>query len=540
MNILNTSSITKRYLDNVLFDQVKLTLNAGDIIGLVGRNGEGKTTLLKLLAGIETPSSGTISWQKDIAIGYLDQLPNTDAQTLVYTYLESAFKKLHHIAQQLEYLTQQMANDTEQLDTYMQQYGALQSYYETHGGYEIDAKIRRVAHGLNITHLLDTMWGKLSGGERTKVCLAQILLQPTELLLLDEPTNHLDIKSIEWLTQYIKQYTGAVVIVSHDRYFLDDVTTQIIEIDQQQLHTYHGNYSYFVDEREKRILAEFEAYKTQQKKIKQMQKAIKQLRIWASQAKPPNASMFRRAKSMEKALNRIKTLEKPTLKHKQMHLDLKDNTLGADKVITMQDVSKTYDTTLLKNTDMLVRKNEHVAIVGNNGIGKSTLLKMILGHVAPDEGTVKTADHLKISYLSQHIFNDDTDDTLLETFRKEVSVTEGQARHILAQFMFYGEDVFKRVKDLSGGEKVRLRWAQIVNSDYHMLILDEPTNHLDIEAKETIEDALADYNGTVIAVSHDRYFLNKLFHTTYLLENQTLTKFYGNYDDMKNSIDKKE
>lgn len=536
MNILNTSSLSKHYLDHILFDQVKLTLNAGDIIGVVGRNGEGKTTLLKLLAGIESPSLGTISWKKDIDIGYLAQVPNMNDDISIYTYLESAFQKLHDISQQLDTLTQQMAVDIENLDSYMTQYGTLQSYYEAHGGYEIDAKIRRVAHGLKITSLLEMTWGTLSGGERTKVCLAKLLLQPTELLLLDEPTNHLDIQSIEWLAQYIKQYTGAVVIVSHDRYFLDEVTNQIVEIDQQQLHHYHGNYSYFVDEREKRILADFEAYKTQQKKIKQMQKAITQLRTWASQAKPPNASMFRRAKSMEKALNRIKKLDKPTLNAKQMALTLTNNTLGADKLIQLKGVSKTYNTPLFKNINLLIRKNEHVAIVGENGTGKSTLLKMILGEVIPDEGSVQIANHLKIGYLSQHVFNNESNDSVLNVFRKGVHVTEEKARHILAQFMFYGDDVFKNIEDLSGGEKVRLRWAQIVNSDYHMLILDEPTNHLDIDAKETIEDALSDFKGTIITVSHDRYFLNKLFHTTYLLENQTLTKYYGNYDDMKKHI----
>ncbi|MGV3043283.1 ribosomal protection-like ABC-F family protein [Staphylococcus rostri] len=536
MNILNTSSLSKHYLDHILFDQVKLTLNAGDIIGVVGRNGEGKTTLLKLLAGIESPSSGTISWKKDIDIGYLAQVPNMNDDISIYTYLESAFQKLHDISQQLDTLTQQMAVDTENLDSYMTQYGTLQSYYEAHGGYEIDAKIRRVAHGLKIISLLEMTWGTLSGGERTKVCLAKLLLQPTELLLLDEPTNHLDIQSIEWLAQYIKQYTGAVVIVSHDRYFLDEVTNQIVEIDQQQLHHYHDNYSYFVDEREKRILADFEAYKTQQKKIKQMQKAITQLRTWASQAKPPNASMFRRAKNMEKALNRIKKLDKPTLNAKQMALTLTNNTLGADKLIQLKGVSKTYNTPLFKNINLLIRKNEHVAIVGENGTGKSTLLKMILGEVIPDEGSVQIANHLKIGYLSQHVFNNESNDSVLNVFRKGVHVTEEKARHILAQFMFYGDDVFKNIEDLSGGEKVRLRWAQIVNSDYHMLILDEPTNHLDIDAKETIEDALSDFKGTIITVSHDRYFLNKLFHTTYLLENQTLTKYYGNYDDMKKHI----
>ncbi len=323
------------------------------------------------------------------------------------------------------------------------------------------------------------------------------------------------------------------MIVSHDRYFLDETVNQIMEIDQQNLHVYEGNYSHFVDEREKRVLAEFEAYQNQQKKIKKMKESIKQLRIWAGQAKPPNAAMYKRAKSMEKALNRIQRLEKPVVESKNMNIELKEGKRVSNKVVEMTHVAKCYDAILYDDVNMLVRRGEHVAIIGDNGAGKSTLLKMILGSVHPDEETVHTASNLKIGYLSQHEFEDENDDTVLNIFREKVNVTEGQARHLLANFMFYGKDVFKKVKDLSGGEKVRLRWAQIVNSDYNLLVLDEPTNHLDIDSKETIEDALLDYDGTIITVSHDRYFLNKLFNITYLLKNQKLEKFEGNYEYVK-------
>lgn len=534
MNILNATDVTKKFLDETLFDNVKLTLNSGDTIGLVGRNGEGKTTLLRLLCGSESPTTGIISWKKNIKIGYLDQIPNYADNEKVYTCLKSVFGELNIISEQLKLLEEKMSMDVNDIDELMLRYGNLQSYYEEHGGYEIDAKIRRVASGLNITHLLESQWKDLSGGERTKVGIAQILIKPTDLLLLDEPTNHLDFKSIEWLTNYIKNYHGATVVVSHDRYFLDETVNQIIEIDQKNLYPYNGNYSYFVEEREKRLLIEFEAYKTQQKKIKKMKASIKQLRMWASQSNPPNAAMYRRAKSMEKSLNRIKRLDKPILNSKNMKMELEDATRVSNRVIEMEDVTKTYDKLLFENVNMLVRRGEHIAIIGDNGTGKSTLLKIILGVVSIDNGTIKTPNNLKIGYLSQHEFENDADNnTVLNKFREEVNVSEAEARHILADFMFYGKDVFKKVSDLSGGEKIRLRWAQIVHTDYNLLILDEPTNHLDIEAKEIIEDALLNYEGSIITVSHDIYFLNKLFNTTYLLKNKSLKKFEGNYNYIK-------
>ncbi len=534
MNILNATDVTKKFLDETLFDNVKITLNSGDTIGLVGRNGEGKTTLLRLLCGSESPTTGIISWKKNIKIGYLDQIPNYADNEKVYTCLKSVFGELNIISEQLKLLEEKMSMDVNDIDELMLRYGNLQSYYEEHGGYEIDAKIRRVASGLNITHLLESQWKDLSGGERTKVGIAQILIKPTDLLLLDEPTNHLDFKSIEWLTNYIKNYHGATVVVSHDRYFLDETVNQIIEIDQKNLYPYNGNYSYFVEEREKRLLIEFEAYKTQQKKIKKLKASIKQLRMWASQSNPPNAAMYRRAKSMEKSLNRIKRLDKPILNSKNMKMELEDATRVSNRVIEMEDVTKTYDKLLFEKVNMLVRRGEHIAIIGDNGTGKSTLLKIILGVVSIDNGTIKTANNLKIGYLSQHEFENDADNnTVLNKFREEVNVSEAEARHILADFMFYGKDVFKKVGDLSGGEKIRLRWAQIVHTDYNLLILDEPTNHLDIEAKEIIEDALLNYEGSIITVSHDIYFLNKLFNTTYLLKNKSLKKFEGNYNYIK-------
>lgn len=529
MNILNASNISKRYLDNTVFENIKITLNEGDKVGIVGRNGEGKTTLLNLLSGIELPSTGTMSWKKNVCIGYLNQIPQYKSDKKVYDCLKEVFHSTNVLSDKMTELEKRMTSNDNDLENLLSQYGEIQEQFEAHGGYEIEAQIRRISKGLNINQLLESDWGTLSGGEKTKVGLAQILLKSTDLLLLDEPTNHLDIDSINWLTEYVKNKNGAVVIISHDRYFLDETINHILEIDQQQLFSYHGNYSYYIVEREKRILAEFEAYQTQQKKINKMEQSIKQLRIWASQAKPPNAAMYKRAKSMEKALNRIKRLEKPVLEADKMKFDLQENKRVSNDVVELQHVAKMYNDLLFEDINVLVERGQNVSIVGPNGSGKTTLIKIILGDIKPDEGIVKRANNLNIGYLSQNPFSHHTCETVLETFRELVNVTEGQARQILANFMFYGTDVFKRIKDLSGGEKMRLRWAQIVNQDFNVLILDEPTNHLDIDAKETIEEALMDFNGTIITVSHDRYFLNKLFNITYVLEQNKLIKYEGNY-----------
>ncbi|EHP0465703.1 ABC-F family ATP-binding cassette domain-containing protein [Staphylococcus pseudintermedius] len=530
MNILNASNVSKSYLDELLFDNIKLTINTGDIIGLVGRNGEGKTTLLKILSGVESPTTGDVSWKKGLEISYLEQSPHYEDDKTIYQCLKSVFTELNAISDKLRKLESKMSEPTEDIDSVISYYGELQSYFEERGGYEIDSQIRKVVHGLNIEYLLEMNWGDLSGGERTKIGIAQSLIKPTGLLLLDEPTNHLDLKSIEWLCSYIESYNGAVVIVSHDRYFLDKTVNKIIEIDQKKIHFYTGNYSNYVEEREKRLLVEFEAYQTQQKKIKKMKEAIKKLRIWASQAKPPNAAMYRRAKSMEKALNRIKRLEKPILESNKMKVELGEGKRVSNRVVEIEEGIKKYDNLLFESVNMLIRRGEHIAIIGDNGVGKSTLLKIILGMIPLDGGKIKTANNLKVGYLSQHEFEDvKNDETVIEVFREKVKVTESQARHILAGFMFYGNEVFKKVNSLSGGEKIRLRWAQLVHSEYNLLVLDEPTNHLDIESKETIEDALLDFEGTIIAVSHDVYFINKLFNISYLLKNKKLKRFEGNY-----------
>lgn len=538
MIIFSMQHVTQQFGAETIFENMDLEIQERTKIGLIGRNGEGKTTLLNLIAGNEQPSQGRVSWKKGLTVGLLNQLPDFPKDLTILEVLRNGFKELNQIKHRMIKMENRMASEPAVIDTVLEQYGKLQELFERQGGYEMDANIQKVANGLQIESLLEKKWVLLSGGEQTKVGLALILLSTPKLLLLDEPTNHLDLSAIEWLTSFIQDYNGTVIIVSHDRYFLDEVTNEILEIDQGELHIYHGNYSYYVKEKEQRLLNEFQQYQDQQKKIKKMRETIKRLKEWANQANPPNDGLHRRAKNMEKALERIEQLKKPVMDQKKMavQLDLSGRT-GKD-VYVLENVGKMYgDRILFEGVYLHVRYQQHIAIVGSNGSGKSTLLKILLNEIDPDEGEVEIGTNLSVGYLSQHTFELDQAHTVLEEFREGVeSVTEGEARHILAKFLFYGEDVFKKVAKLSGGEKMRLRWAQIVNQNHNVLILDEPTNHLDIDSKEVLEEALSQFKGTVIAVSHDRYFLDHYFKTTYFLRNGSLTKYEGNYSFARRKI----
>jgi len=347
--------------------------------------------------------------------------------------------------------------------------------------------------------------------------------------LLDEPTNHLDMNAIEWLESYLKNYEGTLIVVSHDRQFMNEVVTKIFEIDNGEPYSYAGNYDDFINLREARILSEFAQYEEQQKKIMKMKETIKRLKTWANEANPPNDSLHRRAKSMEKALARIELMKKP-ITSKKMQLKLEVNERSGKDVVLFDNVSKQYGKGLFDSISLQLRWQDRLAIIGLNGTGKSTLLKMVTGEVLPDSGKLSVGSNVKIGYLSQSFVYDDMNARLIDVFRKEVSITEGEARHILAKFLFYGYDVFKKVKDLSGGEKMRLRLAQLMYEEINLLILDEPTNHLDIESREVLEETVQQFNGTVLAVSHDRYFLNQLFRRVAWLENRQLFLYDGNYD----------
>ncbi|WP_141538099.1 ribosomal protection-like ABC-F family protein [Bacillus cereus] len=531
MTICSVNNVTKSFGGNIIFENISLEIKNGERVGLVGRNGSGKTTIFQLLTGMESLDAGTIHMKKGTRIGHVAQIPRFDAEMTVYDVLSSAFKAEKELEREMHDLEKNMAEEQEPstLQKWMERYGVIQEKFAFLGGYEIEANIMKVANGLQVTDLFSRAFVELSGGEQTKVSLAYMLLQKPDLLLLDEPTNHLDLFAVEWLEQFLKEYTGTVIVISHDRYFLDEVVTKIIDLEDGEVHVYHTNYSQFVEEKEERLLQEFQAYQEQQKKIKKMKEAIKRLREWANQANPPNEGLHKRARNMERALERMEKLKKPILERKQMGLQFEGQERSGKDVVLMKEVSKGFaDQPLFEQANLHVRFQERAAIVGRNGTGKTTLLKLLLEEMEPDAGEVRIGSSVKIGYLSQHAYGN-MKSNVLEAFREYVAVTEGEARHILAKFLFYGPAVFKKVTQLSGGEKMRLRLAQLMYQDINFLILDEPTNHLDIESREVLEEALEQYNGTILAVSHDRYFLNKLFEKTYWIDERKLFEFAGNY-----------
>ncbi|WP_413374855.1 ribosomal protection-like ABC-F family protein [Alkalihalobacillus sp. 1P02AB] len=538
MILCQVKDITKDYGGHLIFEKLSLEIKTGEKIGLVGRNGSGKSTLMKIIAKVETSDSGQIHVQKNSQVGYLSQGQTTVFAGTARDFLLTAFSALIQMEKKIRKLETEMPHHSDKdLEKLMQEYGELQEQFSHLGGYEIEANIEQVAAGLKASHLLDQPFSNLSGGEQTKIELARALLIKPDLLLLDEPTNHLDLNAIEWLTHFLQNYPGTFMVISHDRYFLDETVKRIIDLEDGELHNYLTNYSGFVKEKEERLLHEFQAYQEQQKKIKKMKEAIKRLREWANQANPPNEGLHKRARNMERALERMEKLNRPTLNHKKMNLDFQAANRSGKDVLSIKDLRKGYDgRELFSDVNMHIQYQERVALIGENGTGKSTLLKLILGQETADIGEIKRGSNIKIGYLSQKLYSEQTKRTVIEEFREHEMSTEGEARHILAQFLFYGHRVFNQISSLSGGEKMRLRLAILMQQNVNLFVLDEPTNHLDIESREVLEDTLENYNGTILAVSHDRYFLNKLFTKIYWLENKSLYSINGDYEWAKQKM----
>jgi ATP-binding cassette subfamily F protein 3 len=539
MIICAVNEISKSFGGTLIFENLSFEIHEGDRVGLVGRNGSGKTTVFKLITGIEKTDQGAIHIKKGSKIGYLSQIPSFSEGTTVQDVLFTAFSEARELERKMKILEQGMAEETSEtrLQRLIEEYGAIQERFAFIGGYEMEAEMMKVASGLQIHSFLYQPFANLSGGEKTKVCLGRILLQKPDLLLLDEPTNHLDILAVEWLEGFLKEYTGSVIVISHDRYFLDEVATKILDLEDGEVNVYHTNYSGFVNEKQEKLLREFDAYQEQQKKIKKMKEAIKRLKEWANQANPPNEGLHKRARNMERALERMEKLKRPILERKKIGLQFEQSNRSGKDVIMLEGVTKAFgDKYLFTNVNLHVLFRDRAAIVGRNGTGKTTLLKMILNEIPADNGTVKVGSNVKIGYLSQHLTANHPNETVLEAFREQVSVAEREARHILANFLFYGPAVFKKVNQLSGGERMRLRLAQLMHQDINLLILDEPTNHLDIESQEVLEEALEEFEGTILAVSHDRYLLNKIFTKTYWIADQSLHGFQGNYDWAKKKL----
>lgn len=523
---IKAEKITKNFGGHPLFQELTVDIHAGEHVAIVGNNGCGKTTLLKIMAEEEAVDTGRIIKAKGSRVGFLHQIPNYPDMT-VYDVMYEAFDKLNHIQKNMKQLEQQMAT-SDDLESLLKKYGTLQEQFEANDGYILDSKISYVSTGLGITHLVEENFEQLSGGEKTKVTLCKILLQEPDILLLDEPTNHLDLHAIEWLEKYLQQFKGTVIVVSHDRQFMNHVVTKVIEIEDGQAWVSHGNYDAFLQAKEDKYAREFSQYQEQQKKIKKIRDAIRRLRQWANEASPPNPDLYRKAKVMERMLERMEKVKKPRVQ-KKMKLQLTASERSGKEVAQFYDVAKSYDRLLFKEVTFDVYWQDTLAIIGENGAGKSTLLKMLLGEEQPDEGIVELGSSVKIGYLAQHLIEADPEARLIDVFRSELMMTEPEARHSLAQFLFYGADVFKKFKNMSGGERMRLKLAQLMQQEINLLILDEPTNHLDIESREVLEENLEQFEGTIIAISHDRYFLQKLFDRIVWIEKQRAIVHEGDY-----------
>lgn len=535
------NQVEKSFSIYPILEGVSFEVQDNERVAVVGRNGCGKTTLFKLIVGEERPDKGEIFIRKEAKLGYVEQISHYHSTVTVRDVLMTAFEALNATAKKLRNLEIEMSTEEgDKLELCLKKYGQLSEFFDKAGGYEMEANLGKICTGFGFTEeFLRKSFEALSGGEKTTILLAKVLLEKPDILLLDEPTNHLDMRAMNWLEEYLKDYQGAVVIISHDRYFLDQVTNKIIDIEKGKVTTYYGNYSYYVKEKERLLLAEFEAYEDQQKKIKAMEKAIKRLRAWANQA--DNEDLYKKAACMQRRLDKMEKLDKPALTQRKMDLSFSEAGRSGKEVLEISKLSKAYgDKVLFNELDFKVQYQEHVALIGANGCGKSTLIKMILASETPDTGDIKLGTRLKIAYLPQEVHFEDENLTVLETFMKDVVMTETQARSTLAKFLFYGEAVFKKVKGLSGGEKSRLLLCKLIQEEVNLLILDEPTNHLDIESRENLEEALQSFAGTLLFISHDRYFINKLADRVSEVDHATIKNYIGNYDDYKEKKQQEE
>ncbi|MEC0091709.1 ribosomal protection-like ABC-F family protein [Paenibacillus macquariensis] len=538
--MIQCKNVQKYHGAQLVLNNITMDIRAGEKVGLIGRNGCGKTTLLHLLREHDRPDQGHISIRKGARIGFLDQIPVETVDSTTYEQLLLSFAeplkwqaRMNELEQSLS--DPQRAHHEKIYEEWLQEYGRLQEQFEQAGGYEMEASIDRIANGLGITpDQYHRTFSSLSGGEKTKVGLASLLLKQPDILLLDEPTNHLDMSAIEWLEQFITDYPGSVIAISHDRYFLDRIVTKVIEIEDGEAFTYHTNYSGYMKEKETRLLLQFADYQEQQKQIKKMQESIKQLIEWGNRSNPPNPGFHRRAASMQKALDRMQKLKRPILERKSMDLQLSQEDRSGKQVLVMKELSKSYDSrTLFEHVHEVLHYGESAMLLGDNGSGKSTLLKIILGMETPSGGEVTLGSRVSIGYLAQEETPQNWKQNILQYFREQVGMEEGEARGELARFLFYGPDVFKDVRSLSGGEWTRLRFAILMYQKPNLLILDEPTNHLDIDSREALEDALEEFPGTLLAVSHDRYFINRMGRKIWVLKQGALDVIHGNFDDYK-------
>lgn len=532
--LINIRHIYKYFNGEALLKDISFTLNENETVGLIGRNGCGKSTLLKMIMGKEdydlSPDGEGEFTVRDCAIGFLAQNSGLDSEATIGEEMNGAFSRLFDVKTKMDALAEKMTRCTgDELEFASMEYSELSSYFESHDGYNTDFKINMILNGMGFSDVpRDRKISSLSGGEKTRLALAKLLLEQPELLILDEPTNHLDFRTLMWLEEYLKGYKGAMIVVSHDRYFLDKICTRVCEIENGRLTSYRGNYSDHLRLKEQANARQIKEYQAQQERISQLTEYIAKNKVRASTAKM--------AKSRQHMLDRIEPIEKPRVLEKPPKIELGYSIEPTKDVVRVVDCPLTVgegdgEKTLIKHLDIHIRRGEHVALIGNNGIGKTTALKLIQGLIPHKSGNILWGNNVKVSYFDQeHAYLNPHDTAIEAVSRRFPQMTDGEIRKALASVLFHGEDVFKPVSVLSGGERAKLCFALMVLNRGNFLILDEPTNHIDLPTKEVLESSLENFEGTMLLVSHDRYLLNKTATRIIELTPNRARSFDGGFD----------
>ncbi|HJC32580.1 MAG TPA: ABC-F family ATP-binding cassette domain-containing protein [Candidatus Anaerobutyricum faecale] len=525
--ILACQKITKAFGGDTVLNDINFLINEGEKAALIGINGAGKTTLLKIITGEYEADSGEVVLQKGASMGYLSQVIDVTSHRTIYEEMLDAKKEIINMEQKIHALEQDISRlSGEELEKTMENYSRLTDRFEKANGYAWKSEIVGVLKGLGFTESeFDTPIHTLSGGQKTRVALSRILLTQPDIILLDEPTNHLDMEAIRWLETFLSNYRGAVLIVSHDRYFLDRVVSKVIEIEGGNSQTFLGNYSQYAEKKKAQRDAQMKLYLNQQQEIKHQEEVITKLRSFNRE------KSIRRAESREKMLDKIERVEKPVVLNSRMRISLEPEVISGNDVLTIENLSKSFENKpLFRNLNLSIQRGEVVGLLGANGTGKTTLLKIINRHLRPDSGKIHYGARVSIGYYDQeqHVLNDEKTifDEISDAYPK---LTNTRIRNVLAAFLFTGDRVFQKIGTLSGGEKGRVSLAKLMLSNANFLILDEPTNHLDIQSREILEDAINDYEGTVFYVSHDRYFINQTATRILDLSPEGIVNYKGNY-----------
>ena len=532
MIVLSCNNLNKSFGIDSILENVNFTVNEYDKIGIIGVNGTGKTTLFKIISGIYGYDSGDIYTSKDCEIGYLEQNTNFHSENTIFEEVLEVFKDVIEMEKYLRNLEHKISEESSNansttLEKLMNEYSNKLEAFSDMNGYGYKSEAKGVLKGLGFSDEdMDKPISILSGGEKTRVLLGKLLLKKPTLLLLDEPTNHLDSEAIEWLEVFLKQYKGTVILISHDRYFLDQVVNRIFEIHNKKLKTYNGNYSDFIEASAIEKELELKKFEDQQKDIKKQEESIERLKAFGRE------KHLKRARSKEKALAKVDVLDKPEAYRKKARIEFNPSVTSGNDVLQLRNVSMGYgERILFKDLNLDIYRGEKVALIGANGIGKSTLFKIIMNEIVPLSGDIKFGTNVNVSYFHQEQKTLNLDNTIIdEIWEDNKQLTQTTLRSMLGAFLFEGEDVFKKISTLSGGERASVAILKLILSNANLLLLDEPTNHLDIDSKEVLEEALSGYTGTIFTISHDRYFLNTVVDKVLVLDENGITEYLGNYD----------